>query len=509
VSDDVRSNAELTEAVSSGLRWIVLARVAIELLLFGSLVILARLMPPSAFGMFAVVVIAQELAVTVPGEGIGSALVQRREITRKHLQGGFTLSLLVGAGLAAITILLSATLIPWLLGGETADLVMLATPYFLLGAIFALPMAVLRRKLDFRRVSMLDLTQSGMRSLACIFFATVFALDAPALVLGGLVAMTSTLIVALLFAPVPLPRWRWREMRDLLPYGGPAALACVSWTGFRNGDYAVISGSLGAAQAGFYWRGYQLAVEYQRKISSVMTQVTFPMLSRTAGAKEMFELRGRVVRLLTVTIFPLLVMLILLAPVLVPWLFGSAWEAAVLPTQILAGAGAASVVIDVVGSVLMAEGRTKALLGYGVAHFVVYIGAVIVVAPLGLVAVSATAVVVHTLFLFVAYELLLRTHTETALRLLWEDVSAASVACLALLVAAGSVDWALQSTSVAALPEMAIVAASGGIAYLTALRFWFPAASRDLATLFARTLPSWRLPSFLRRDPAIAEPPSA
>ena len=56
--------------------------------------------------------------------------------------------------------------------------------------------------------------------------------------------------------------------RDLLPYGGPAALATVAWTGFRNGDYAIIGAVLGPAQAGFYWRAYQLAVEYQSKISA-------------------------------------------------------------------------------------------------------------------------------------------------------------------------------------------------------------------------------------------------
>ena len=53
----------------------------------------------------------------------------------------------------------------------------------------------------------------------------------------------------------------------------------------------------------------------------------------------MFALRRRMVRLLTMTIFPLLVGLVVLAPVVVPWLFGPDWVPAVLPTQLLAGAG--------------------------------------------------------------------------------------------------------------------------------------------------------------------------
>ena len=58
--------------------------------------------------------------------------------------------------------------------------------------------------------------------------------------------------------------------------------------------------------------------------------------------------------------------------------------------------------IDAVGSALMAAGRARALLGYGVAHFVVYAGAVFACRSWP-VAVSIAAAVVHVVFLVVAY----------------------------------------------------------------------------------------------------------
>ena len=130
--------------------------------------------------------------------------------------------------------------------------------------------------------------------------------------------MTSSmaLALALWFAPPPLPRLRPQAMRELLPYGGPAALACIAWTGFRNGDYAIIGAKPGVAQAGFYWRGYQLSVEYQRKISVLMGTMAFPMLARTQDAEQLHALRRRMVQLMTVVLFPLLVMLAMLAPVM-------------------------------------------------------------------------------------------------------------------------------------------------------------------------------------------------
>ncbi len=87
--EDVLSNEDLTAAAAEGLRWIAYSRIAIELALFGSMVFLARLIPPAAFGIFAVIVIVQELALTMPMEGVGGALVQRKSVSRNHLQGGW------------------------------------------------------------------------------------------------------------------------------------------------------------------------------------------------------------------------------------------------------------------------------------------------------------------------------------------------------------------------------------------------------------------------------------
>src|SRR5919197_1417689 len=326
---DVRTNAELTEASASGLRWVSVARVSGELLMLGSMVVLARLIPPSAFGMFAIAVLVQELATTIPSEGVGTALVQRKTIDREHLQAGLAIALLMGAALACVGLVLAATVVRPIFGGQTAELVAVSTSFFLVGAMAAPPTAVLRRLLDFRRLSILDVTNTIVRSTTSIALASVAGLDAGALVLGSLAGVTAMCLLALIFVPAPVPRLRRKPLRDLLGYGGPASFACVCWAGFRNGDYAIVGARLGATPAGIYWRGFQLAVEYQRKISTVMTTVAFPVLARTAGADEMFLLRRRMVRLLTMTVFPLLVGLVVLAPVVVPWIFGPAWEPAV------------------------------------------------------------------------------------------------------------------------------------------------------------------------------------
>ena len=501
---DVRTNEDLTQAAAAGVRWIAYARAAIELTLFAAMVALARLIPPSAFGIFAIVVIVQELALRMPMEGIGGAIVQRRSISRDHLRTGLSLNLIVAVCLSGLTLLVAAFLVRPLFGSETELLTMATTPYFLFGAIYAIPIAALRRRLDFRRVSILDLSLNATRALASLALALA-GLDAPALVFGSMAGMVLSLALALYFAPPPLPGWRRQAARDLLPYGGPAALATVAWTGFRNGDYAIIGSVLGTAAAGFYWRGYQLAVEYQGKVTDAMAQIAFPVLSRTAGAEELLALRQRMVQLLATIVYPLLAFLVLLAPLVIPWLFGEDWRPAVVPTQILALGGAATLAINACGSALMAAGRARALLGYGVAHFLVYAAAVLVVAHDGIVAVAIAGSVVHTIFLAVAYEVLLRGEGRHPMRILWLDLRPALVSCAALAVAVAAADAGLTAAGAPLPGRMTAIVAAGGGAYLAALRIWFPATAHDLAAVVGRILP--RRLSFGRIGPAMPVEP--
>jgi lipopolysaccharide exporter len=496
----VLSNDELVGAAADGLRWIAYSRIAIELLLFGSLVILARLVPPAAFGVFAVIVIVQELALTMPMEGIGGALVQRKTITRNHLQGGLAASVALGTGLTLLTVGASVALVRPIFGQETEVLMIATAPCFLLGAVYAVPIAVLRRRLDFRRMSLLEITMNMARAIVTLGLA-IAGFDAPALVFGAMAGMAVGLLLALVFAPIPLPSWHREEVRDLFPYAWPAATATLSWAGFRNGDYAVIGATLGSAQAGIYWRAYQLAVEYQRKVAVAMTQMAFPVLSRTAGQDELLALRQRMVQLLTVVLFPLLATLFLLAPVLVPWLFGPAWREAVVPTQILVVGGAATLVIDACGSSLMAVGRTRTLLGYGIAHFVVYVGAVFALVSLGLPAVAIGGAVVHVAFLGVAYVVMLRGEVRSPLRVLWQDVEPALVSLVGLAALAVPASWALASASLPVVPHLAATAIAAGVGYLVCLRIGYPASARDLGTAVRRILPE-RLTAWVPRGQA-------
>lgn len=488
MTSDSPSGEELRAAAAHGIRWSAVARPTTEVLQLGSIVVLAHLVAPAEFGRFAIALIVQEVAYLLVASGLSAALVQHKRIKHEHLQTGMALGLLAGLALALLTLLAASLLITPIFGARTAMFVRLMSPLCLVAALNTVPATTLQRRMSFRRVSEIEVLGTVARVSVSIGLALT-GLGGEALVLGVVVGSLAAMVMAWISAPPPLPRLHLAAARELLGFAVPMSLASISWVGFGNVDYAIIGARLGPLLTGYYFRAYTLAVEYQSKISVVMNQVGFPVLARTGGATELTQLYRQMIRLLTLVLYPLLVLLAIAAPVVVPFLFGARWTPAVAPTQILALGGASAVIFSAVGTVLMATGRAKALLGFGWAQFIVYGLAVFLVAPQGITAVAIAAAAVHALFALLAYVLMLAGSGERPVWRLWSDVAPATVSCLGLVAIALPVSLALTAADVPALPWLLVIGLVAVPPYLLTLRICFPATWRAQCAALERILP--------------------
>jgi lipopolysaccharide exporter len=484
-----RTIGELTELTAGGLPWMTMSRVGSELVLLGSTVVLARMISPSDFGAFAVALIVAGLAVTIPSAGVSMSLVQRKTIERKHLEAGAMLAVLLSLSAGGLTMAVSYLVVGPLIGATAAELIRLCCPMFPLYGAGAVSAAILQRRLDFRRLAAMEIGGNVARVAVSVGLVTLAGLHSTALAFGMVAGTAVTSAIAITGAPPPFPRLRPHALRQIGEFGGPAALAAIAWTGFANGDYAVVAARLGTAAAGQYWRAYTLAVGYQSKVSVLMQTMAFPLLSRSATTEDLMRLRARVIRVLTVVLFPILGGLAITAPIVVPLAYGPAWTSAVVPTQLLCLGGAATLVINAIGSVLMATGRAKGLLGYGVAHFVVYVGSVVFASRFGLVGVAIDGAIVHSAFAVVAYRMIARRTGQSALRALWLDICPATVSCLGMGAIAVPAALALASAHVSAAPRFLAISVACSLGYLITLRAAFGDAFGDLVLVVRRLVP--------------------
>jgi O-antigen/teichoic acid export membrane protein len=490
------------EATISGVRWVMLTRVVSETLALGCIVILARHISPADFGRAAVAIIFVPLAGILTFEGFASALVQRETVDDSHRQVAALTSVIGGAVLTLLVLGLVPILWRPLFGAQTAGLIALVSPVFLLASIGAVPRATLWRRLDFRLMSLIDLTATIAGNLVPVTLALLAGLGATAIVIGALAQVALTSLLLVFAAPPPLPRWHGRAQREIGGFGLAAALAGLVDVMFRNVDYAILAVQLPAAQVGIYWRAFNLGVVYQDKLSSVMMQVAFPVYSRTESRAELRALHERAARVHAAVIFPLLASLIVLGPVLIPFVLGGEWIPAVRPAQILALAGMVAAVLTGYPQVMLAVGRPKSLLKFNLAMLIVYAGVIALVAHQGLITIAIAVVVCYLLILIGVYRFMLQREIGISISRLVPELGPAIVGCLAL-AAVGEPLRRVLYPAVGAAPTIAIAGTVGLIAYCLTLRTVSRPAWNDLCGLAARVLP---IPGSRRADPSEQRP---
>ncbi len=492
------SRSELREATLEGVRWISATRLAFEVVAVIGAVVLAHLVPPAAYGRFAIALAIPEIALSLVNEGLGTPLVRHHAITRRHTEGTMAIGVVGGLALTALTYFAGPLITTPLFGAATTELIQLYSPVFTIAGVMIVPLAMLQRRLEFNRIGISEVVSAAVTTIVSIALALA-GLDAEAFVLGSIAGIFAWAVVLLIFAgSTPLPFWRGAEMREIAATGAPAAGAGLAGIGSRNVDYAILGARLTPRAVGFYYRAFTLGVEYERKVSGIVSRIAFPVYSRTKDMVHLRSVRQRIVRLNATLIFPLMVFFIVVAPVLVPWLFGARWEPAVVLAQILAVAGMAGTLKNTIDPLVLAAGKPRSLMVFNVCEVALYAGMLFLVSSGGdLVLVCASVAGFRVATLIASYGFLLGPVLESSVFELLDDAGPALLGCLALAAAALPLRLFLD---IPVFPLLVICAAAGFTAYALVLRLISPSSWADIRLIASRLIP-WL--DAEKRQPAI------
>ncbi|HYB25580.1 MAG TPA: hypothetical protein VEF89_03100, partial [Solirubrobacteraceae bacterium] len=107
----------------------------------------------------------------------------------------------------------------------------------------------------------------------------------------------------------------------------------------------------------------------------------------------------------------------------------------------------------------------------------------------GLPAVAGTAVVIHTIFVIVAYLQLHHGCLRRAFNALAKDVFPAIACSVGFAAVALPVSVGASSLGIPRVPYLLTTSLAGGAGYVLSLRLWFPSELRHLRLLVRRLLP--------------------
>ena len=118
---------------------------------------------------------------------------------------------------------------------------------FLIAAVGIVPLAMLERRLDFQRISIIEIC-SVQASVVTSIVLAIAGLDAEAYVLGTIAGTAVWAILLVILGPSAFPRWHPRQMREIARFGLPAGLAGTAQVGYGNIDFLVLGGTLSRGQ---------------------------------------------------------------------------------------------------------------------------------------------------------------------------------------------------------------------------------------------------------------------
>lgn len=342
----------------SGFKWTG-AELAFRLgIRISALALLARVLLPADFGVFAAAMTAWELLRPLSTLCMEQAMVQREELTERDVGAACIIS--AGTCLVAMAILLlGAGAIRYVYDDPRVEEVVFVLAFsFPFHCASMLSLSALRRRLAFRPLSLIALFASLFGAIASVT-AALSDFSVWSLVIGHYVEalLPGGLAVYLLRDKIRWPKLggRWRPLTRF-GIGQTLALFLNYWA--LHGDYVVVGRYLGSRPLGFYSRAYQLMSVAPNLFGALHASVLFPGLSRIqSDPKRIASLMREGVDIIATLSIPASVFAILAAPELTRIVLGPGWEPVVLPFQILAGGIYLRTAYRLMASVILAKGH--------------------------------------------------------------------------------------------------------------------------------------------------------
>lgn len=377
------NDADLDRRIVRGSAWVGLSYGGGHVASLLAVLVLARLLEPSAFGLVAIAWAFMMVAAQLQGAGVSTALVYRRLPLEDAAGSAFVFSLACGLVLYAATFAAAPLVARAFDTPELTAVLRVLALVLVLRGLGAAPYALLERRMDFRARGKCEVAGALAQMAVSISFAIAGA-GVWSLVLGSLAAACVHGTIAWLVAPFrPDPRRASVVMiRDLVRYGRFVSGANLVNLLTTTLDNLVVGRVLGPAALGLYSVAYRLA----DAPSTVMAHIAGgPMLAvfsllqdDVARARRAFVHQLQRVALLAL---PASVVLAVAAEPIVLGLLGERWAGAVTALRILAVYGLIKSFTAPSGDVFNGSGRPQVALVVGLVEVVVLFGALLVLVP--------------------------------------------------------------------------------------------------------------------------------
>lgn len=388
-------DADIGHRAAAGVAWLTAQKWVVRLAGLATIAILTRLLTPADFGVVAAALTVLPFFYLLSDLGFATYIVQAADPDQRTLSTGFWFSTGAGVVLAA-ALVAGAPLFGVVFGSPDVVPVMQALSIaVILTGVASVPMALLRRRMQFRALAGQGLFASLVGQAVAVAMA-ITGLGVWALVGQTLAAQVVTTVLAAVAARW-LPSWRfaWAQFRTMASFGTKVlGVELVAMTRAAV-EAAIISSVLGLTAYGYLAIAQRLVQIVQDLTGAAVLPVTTVAFAKLReSAERLTAAYLRALRMIYALMAPPLVLLAVAAPLIIPIVFGPGWDDSFRVAQFLALAGTVVVGATLDHGLFYGLGMPGRWFFYAVVVDVLTVAVTAVAVHAGLVAVAVGFLVV-------------------------------------------------------------------------------------------------------------------
>ena len=341
----------------------ITAQAGKVLLQFATVAALARLLPPTAFGLIAMVAALNAVFDLIKEFGISAATIRKPDLTHDEVSALFWINAAAGI-LIALTLVALAPAIASFYGEPTLKGI---TRYlaigFVLSGLSVQHWALLRRQMRFSIVAAVDVGSEAAGFAVALSLAIMHAgywalvaqrLAVPALALAG----------SWLFCPWrPGPPRRCRGLGPLLRYGASVTCVNIAAALTRSLDQVVVGWLWGAVTLGLYERSAKLLLTPTLSFVVSLYSIAMPVMSRLDSDPARYRRAFRdIIAMLAMVAMPGAALVASTSDWVVAIMFGVQWRETAPFVACFAIAAAYQPVAQLLGVLYLSQDRKREML---------------------------------------------------------------------------------------------------------------------------------------------------
>ena len=322
--------------VKSQLYWNTLLRIPSQMIRFVLSIIIARLLVPNDFGILAIAMMAVNYANLITNFGFNEALIQRRIKDKKIIDSIFTADLIISLLLAGIVLSIAGYIAMFFNSPESKNAIRILSLMFIITTFYGLARAILRRDMDFKTVSIMDITLAISTSIVTLILA-MNDFQYWSLIYGQLIPhLIVTVGICIKIKWVPALYYSHSSMKPIYNFGVWNFLKTQVEYVTQYIDKLIIGRFLGTASLGFYDKSMNIAKMPLESFTSSINSVMFSSFSNDKEYNHELQIKfKKTLSVISLINMPIYFGLIAIAPYFVYALLGNKWTPMIVPFHII------------------------------------------------------------------------------------------------------------------------------------------------------------------------------